>query len=299
MRPASSFWTSFLAIVVLTLGAGCDSTENEASDTASPDASTSDGAGVASDVVGSEPMRREGELSDAEIIVRPATCGNGVCDPGREDCRTCPKDCGICKSCGDDVCDSKTENCQTCPQDCGACIWCGNGVCEKDLGEDCSSCGPDCGHCESCGDRVCDANRGESCFTCPDDCGDCPGCGDGTCRGNEDCASCSKDCGSCAVCGNGRCEPFETCINCVDDCGTCPSLGCAEMWACTQKCGDIIGNPPHFRASCLAACVALGCADVELLYDNIIRCAESAGDETATLCANQIAACNAAMCPSR
>jgi hypothetical protein len=101
------------------------------------------------------------------------------------------------------------------------------------------------------------------------------------------------------VCGNAKCEPFETCINCQDDCGQCPSLGCAEMWACTQKCGDIIGNPPHFRASCLAACVALGCADVELLYDNIIRCAESAGAETATLCANQIAACNAAMCPSR
>ena len=67
----------------------------------------------------------------------------------------------------------------------------------------------------------------------------------------------------------------------------------------TQKCGDITGNPPSFRASCLAACVALGCADVELLYDNIIRCVESAGDKAATLCANQIAACNAAKCPAR
>jgi len=59
-----------------------------------------------------------------------ATCGDGVCAPGVEDCGTCPGDCPcwqpgtICSSrqcvpvCGDNFCAPSLEDCGTCPVDC-------------------------------------------------------------------------------------------------------------------------------------------------------------------------------------
>lgn len=46
------------------------------------------------------------------------TCGNGVCESGKENCLTCPQDCpSPCGMCGDGVC-SAGETCSRCPLDC-------------------------------------------------------------------------------------------------------------------------------------------------------------------------------------
>src|SRR6188768_1073854 len=73
MRLASSFWTTLFAALALSAFGGCDSTSSEGADAGPADESASDGSLLASDVTGSEPARREGELSDAEIVMRPAT----------------------------------------------------------------------------------------------------------------------------------------------------------------------------------------------------------------------------------
>ena len=51
---------------------------------------------------------------------KPSSCGDRICDPrAREDCSSCPIDCGPCPpACGDGNCD-KGEDPSTCPADCG------------------------------------------------------------------------------------------------------------------------------------------------------------------------------------
>jgi hypothetical protein len=45
-------------------------------------------------------------------------CGDGTCDPERENCRNCPQDCTTCAAaCGDTFCDPG-ETSATCPGDC-------------------------------------------------------------------------------------------------------------------------------------------------------------------------------------
>ncbi len=45
-------------------------------------------------------------------------CGDGTCDPARENCRNCPQDCTTCPGvCGDTFCDPG-ETAATCPGDC-------------------------------------------------------------------------------------------------------------------------------------------------------------------------------------
>ncbi len=60
------------------------------------------------------------------------------CSPAPE-CPTCPV---YAFACGDSVC-SDREDCSTCPEDCGEC--CGDSLCRGD--ETCSSCESDCGFC--------------------------------------------------------------------------------------------------------------------------------------------------------
>jgi hypothetical protein len=62
-----------------------------------------------------------GPLSLPEIPpqapIAPATCGNGVCDPGEEN--VCALDCQQFPNCGDKICDIEHgEGPVTCPQDC-------------------------------------------------------------------------------------------------------------------------------------------------------------------------------------
>lgn len=198
----------------------------------------------------------------------PPECGNGRCGDD-ENCLNCSVDCGLCAGCGDGAC-SGEETCGSCPQDCGVCPTCGDGFCRAP--ETCLSCAPDCGKCSSCGDKVCDG-RTEDCFSCPEDCGKCEGCGDGACRRSETCASCPQDCGVCAVCGNGKCEgPFETCSNCHQDCGDCQLVGCMGMLTCAFGCIDINARPPEASVSCVAGCVARGCADAQFFFDQAFNC---------------------------
>lgn len=49
------------------------------------------------------------------------TCGDGLCNSDREDCNSCPQDCGECAHCGDDLCEPLYEDCDSCKKDCGNC----------------------------------------------------------------------------------------------------------------------------------------------------------------------------------
>lgn len=118
----------------------------------------------------------------------PATCGDGLCDPGESD--VCRVDCPFrfpLPACGD-------------------------GVCSADQGEDLVLCPADCGPFagEQCGNGTCDPD--ESGLTCPADCApdryfepvDPALCGNGTCDPTESALSCPSDCAAdqCAVSGD-------------------------------------------------------------------------------------------------
>ena len=136
-------------------------------------------------------------------------CGDGTCEAGKEDCLTCPTDCGCkdeetCKAgkcepadtCGNGTCDAGKETCSTCPGDC---------ACDK--GKMCDS--GTCKDAANCGDGKCEAGDNENCVSCPLDC-QCPSgqacstsssacveaCGDGKCdeKSGENCSTCEKDC---------------------------------------------------------------------------------------------------------
>lgn len=252
------------------------------------------------DYVGPNPNDPDSSLPDGQPPPPPKTCGDGMCQ-SNESCTNCPLDCGLCKTCGNGTCDNG-ETCSSCQQDCGACPTCGDGFCNN--GEDCLTCAPDCGVCPGCGDKKCDATKNENCFTCPTDCGGCKGCGDGVCNGNETCASCQKDCGVCSVCGNNKCENFETCANCPGDCGQCNNLNCFAELTCAFKCINLQMNPPSFSVSCVATCVAMGCADAQFFFDQAFNCAVIKGlpkcggniNCIMQVCGPEIAACLGSTC---
>jgi hypothetical protein len=77
------------------------------------------------------------------------------------------------------------------------------------------------------------------------------------------------------VCGNGKCEPpYETCSNCPQDCGACQVKGCLQVVTCALGCVQLGGmGPPMFSASCVANCVAQGCAKVQFFVDQVLNCA--------------------------
>jgi hypothetical protein len=245
----------------------------------------------------------DGGLPDG-VTPPPITCGDGKCTNG-ETCANCPIDCGFCKGCGDGVCEAG-ENCLGCPQDCGSCPSCGDGLCEST--ENCVICPQDCGVCKGCGDGTCDNN--ETCWNCPTDCGKCKGCPDGNCFENsKTCISCPQDCGPCSVCGNNKCEPpYETCTNCPGDCGPCTTLSCFQAFTCAIKCIDLSSNPPVVSVSCVANCLAEGCAKTQYFFDQAFNCAVDTaifgadGSSCRTLtciesaCGNQIAACLGSSC---
>lgn len=169
----------------------------------------------------------------------PVVCPSGNTSECKmnEDCPsgyTCDRDF-CCQPpgpfCGDRSCDTaEREDCRTCPGDCGPCEpVCGNAVCEP--GEDGQSCPADC---PTCGDRICDPEIGETCTTCSADCGPCPVvCGNGTCETGEDFVSCAADCPT-LFCGpNLPCPegffcigdpPLQICAR-ADAVPNCPLLG--------------------------------------------------------------------------
>ena len=62
-------------------------------------------------------------------------------------------------------------------------------------------------------------------------------------------------------------------------------------------------NPPKFSVTCVANCVALGCADVQFFVDQVLSCAMihlgECGSDFGCLqkyCDSEIAACIAAHC---
>jgi hypothetical protein len=112
-----------------------------------------------------------------------------------------------------------------------------------------------------------------------------------------------KDCGVCSVCPNGKCEDYETCSNCPQDCGQCQPIGCIQIVMCSVGCIDMGQFPPQFSMTCVANCVAQGCADVQYFVDQVLNCMVFAlpvcGTDVGCLqtqCAAQFAACANATC---
>jgi len=42
---------------------------------------------------------------------------------------------------------------------------------------------------------------------------------------------------------------------------------------CSLACIDLTQNPPNFSITCVANCVAQGCADVQFFVDQVLNCA--------------------------
>jgi hypothetical protein len=107
------------------------------------------------------------------------------------------------------------------------------------------------------------------------------------------------------VCGNDKCEQYETCSICPQDCGACEAIGCMQVVQCAFQCIDVNADPPTFSVSCVANCVALGCAKVQFFVDQVLTCAaqhlpECGGDFGClqNVCGAEIAACIGATCPA-
>lgn len=197
-------------------------------------------------------------------------CGDGDCDFGTEDSKTCPNDCQD-SYCGDGLCNAAdSESCTDCSVDCGFCMTsapasgCGDGKCGS--GEDCMSCPGDCG---KCGDLTCACEADSECCTngfnyCSFTCSECvapgsscpePTCGDGICAG-ESCKDCEEDCGVCApYCGDGTCDSAETSSSCPADC----AFGCAG------KCAKVSKDSAGDTCWCDTYCFSNGdcCDDVK------------------------------------
>jgi hypothetical protein len=115
------------------------------------------------------------------------------------------------------------------------------------------------------------------------------------------------------VCGNGKCEAtqYETCTNCPADCGKCELLGCFQIVTCALGCIELNQDPPKFSITCVANCVAKGCADVQFFVDQTLNCAVlnindladcisgpgSAISCVQQYCGSEVAACLNATCP--
>lgn len=97
-----------------------------------------------------------------------ASCGNGLCERlAREDCQTCPLDCGECvRVCGDGSCDPELNETKcTCPLDCGQCSG-GCGTCKHNM---CLDGNCTCAFIDNCcGNEACEF--GETFKYCPQDC---------------------------------------------------------------------------------------------------------------------------------
>jgi hypothetical protein len=111
------------------------------------------------------------------------------------------------------------------------------------------------------------------------------------------------DCGVCSVCPNDVCEDFETCSICPVDCGQCEPKGCLEIITCAFGCVDLNQSPPDFSLTCVANCVAQGCADVQFFVDQVLDCAVGAigtcGGDFGCIqseCDSAFAACIGATC---
>ena len=72
---------------------------------------------------------------------------------------------------------------------------------------------------------------------------------------------------------------------------------------CAFECVDLTMDPPGFSVTCVANCVALGCADVQFFVDQVLNCAVGAlpicgGDFGCVQeeCDAQFAACIGANC---
>ncbi|MCB9642842.1 MAG: hypothetical protein H6728_07160 [Myxococcales bacterium] len=259
------------------------------------------------------------------------TCGNGSCEPGKEDCQSCPQDCG-CKNdekCNNGVCEKLDT--------------CGNGACETDKGEDCAKCPGDCacpsgmlcdsGQCqkqESCGNGKCEGDQKENCLSCP---GDCPcgagevcdpslsqcrqSCGDNKCdtKAGENCSNCPGDC-ACATgqrcsqgrcertCGNGRCETSygEDCSSCPQDCLCQVDQACKEG-KCGADCGN--GTCDADKGENCSTCAA-DCACASDKYCESGQCTDWCGNrvcdaskgENCDTCASDCACSSGSVCKS-
>ncbi len=188
----------------------------------------------------------------------PASCGDDSCQPDTENCFNCPADCGLC--CGNGECEpGRQEDCATCPADCG----CEPGfVCDADSGTCQPDCQPDCAgkQCgaDGCGGSCGDCEPGEECvdFSCV------PGC-------TPDCAG--RECGADGCGGScGDCQPGEECVDfsCVPGCTPdCAGRECGPD-GCDGSCGQCdAGQVCDAQGQCSGGGPACDCAPDEVCID--------------------------------
>jgi len=216
-----------------------------------------------------------------EALARPLQddCGNGQCEP-KEDCDSCPQDCGPCNQgdddddddaeCGNEIvepgeaCDGMGQDecrdnyvCQGC-----RCVpgYCGDWVHQPDLGEECDGgfgcpegvvCSPDC----TCGGAAAGGVCGDGIVNQPSE--QCDGADQGICNTpcTPDC-TCSQQAGGCGdgvwdaateECdetfggGQGQCPNGETCRNCT--CGGTAVGFCGDgVWDAASEACDASFN---------------------------------------------------------
>ena len=178
-----------------------------------------------------------------DLVITPAKCGDGKCDPIDEYCDSCPKDCGKCNGCSMRL----NKNCSGCACETCVCkddVYCcdsqWDGYCAMGCKARCT-----CGHTDGgiydlpppidlqligenwqgvkCGDGKCDALQ-EHCDTCPQDCGKCTGC---QLRSTKNCPGCK--CEACVCKMDPDCCKFQWDSLCVSECKTkCGGCGATD-----------------------------------------------------------------------
>jgi hypothetical protein len=204
-------------------------------------------------------------------------CGDGICEPGVEDCGDCPTDCpcwdparpicqttppappghGFCVAnpgdghvCGDGICAAGTEDCAICAVDC-PCWDPANPVCISNAPAPGGHCGPS-GNPDICIPATC----GTSCGPTPDGCGatlSCPACdpckgSTNPCCGNPDpcCGSTNPCCGStdpCCGSTNPCCGNPDPCCGNPDPCCGSSNPCCGSTDPCCGSTNPCCGNP--------------------------------------------------------
>jgi cysteine-rich repeat protein len=172
-------------------------------------------------------------------FVTPATCGDGVQDPG-EGCD-----------------DHNTNDCDGCSRLCQP-ETCGNGVqeCDEECDDfnttSCDGCSATC-HAEMCGNEVVDC--GEECDL-----------GDENGKPGTNCLEC-KNAPTCSAGSPGACVPCNDVFDC-DPLGRCAGTDCMDG-ICTPDLIDCTSDDPCEVGTCEAA---NGCVFTPLLSFDSVRC---------------------------
>lgn|GEM_PF-1316153 len=211
------------------------------------------------DVLGSGKLRSLNDMSTKQF------CGDSVCN-GREDCKTCPYDCGSCPNetqpgcrpiwncTGWSPCQFTSFQARKCidltncgdnrtkPDEFKMCSY--NATCNDSIRnglEEGVDCGGPCSPCPNCFDGI--QNQGEEGVDCGGPCNNpCPSCSDNIKNQNETDIDCGGPCQ--------RCAGGQNCLKNLD----CNSLRCDHLICTFANCSDQIKNQGEGGVDCGGPC---------------------------------------------